>query len=132
MEKTARSHEQDTPCEGRDRTQMFAPQPCIAEEDRGEIHGQHVAGKDIDHGNLRQQTADQDVRAQEAVISELEAIAAAAQTDPGRQKRALFQAGVSYRLSQCGVLAQPVCMGTEYSAIRHDHGDEYEQKKSKS
>ena len=83
----------------------------------------------MDHGDLRQQTADQDIRAQDPIIGELISIAAASEFDPGRKKRVLFQTCVPYSLGKSGVLTQPVRLRTEDSFVRYGQSDQYEKKK---
>ena len=85
----------------------------------------------MDRRHLRQQAADQDIRAQEAIVGKLKTIAAPAELDPGREEGMLFHAGIPYRPGKGRVLAEPVCMGAEDSALRHGQDDQYKKENDK-
>ena len=127
MEHTSRCHKKNASRKRKDRWYIFAPQPGIAQKDRAQVYGQHVTDKDVEHRHLRQQAADQDIRPQEAIVGKLIPIAAPAELKPGREERMLFQACIPYRPGKGSVLAEPVRIGAEDSALRHGQDDQYKK-----
>lgn len=83
----------------------------------------------MDRRHLRQQAADQDIRTQEAIVGKLITVAASTELKPGREERMLFQAGIPYRPGKGSVLAEPVRMGAEDSALRYGQDDQYKKEK---
>ena len=117
MEQASCGEEEYTSGKGKNGRKFFRSQPEKTKEYRRQADREHIADQDPDHGNLREQTSDQDIRSQKTIVRELITVYSAAQAEPVRQKSMLFQTGVPDRLCKCGVLAQPVHMGTEDAVL---------------
>ena len=133
MEQAARSENNYASGKGKNGRKFFRSQPEKTKEYRRQADREHIADQDPDHGNLREQTSDQDIRSQKTIVRELITVYSAAQTEPVRKKSMLFQAGVPDRFCKCGVLAQPVHMGTEDAALRyHEYSEQYKDQNQRS
>ena len=110
MKQASCSHKEHASCKCIQRTDLFAPKPDKAEQDRYQVDHEHVSCQDAEHRNIGQQAADQDIRAQKTIIRKHISVAAASQVDPRREQSVLLKAGVAYCLRKGDVLAQPVCV----------------------
>ena len=130
MEHASRGHKENGSREGKNRRDIFTAQPDIAQQDRGKVYDQHVTDEDMDHGDLRQQAADQYIRPQESIVGKLITIAAASKLEPGWKQRVLLHTCIPYSFGKSGMLAEPIRMRTEHCSFRNRHGDQYKKKKN--
>ena len=83
MEQASCGEEEYTSGKGKNGRKFFRSQPEKTKEYRRQADREHIADQDPDHGNLREQTSDQDIRSQKTIVREQITVYSAAQAEPG-------------------------------------------------
>ena len=124
LKKTSRRHQKDTADKSHIRFHLILEQKIITQDAGGQYADHHVRDQNIYHGDLRQQTSDQNVWAKISVIREFISIAPAAKPQKIRKNRFLRETCIPQRLRKRCMLTHPVRIGTEHRSFRYKQIDQ--------